>query len=46
MDDGAADYPESRGLYATPVLRVGEQTLIGFEPAQVDALLALASDER
>ena len=45
MDEEAADYLESRGLYTTPVLRVGEEILIGFEPAQVDALLGLASED-
>ncbi len=44
MDAAAADYLESRGLYTTPVLRVGEEILSGFEPAQVDALLGLASE--
>ena len=42
MDEEAADYLESRGLFTTPVLRVGEETLTGFQRAEVDALLGLA----
>ena len=45
MDEDAADYLESRGVYTTPVLRVGEEILTGFEPAQVDALLGLALED-
>jgi glutaredoxin-like protein NrdH len=44
MDEAAAVYLESRGLYTTPVLRVGEELLAGFQPAQVDALLGLTSE--
>jgi glutaredoxin len=46
MDEEAADYLEGRGLYTTPVLRVGEEILTGFQPAQVDALLGLSSEGR
>jgi glutaredoxin len=45
MDEEAADYLESRGLFTTPVLRVGEETLAGFQRAQVDALLGLALED-
>ena len=45
MDEEAADYLESRGLYTTPVLRVGEETLAGFQRAQVDALLGLTLED-
>jgi hypothetical protein len=45
MDEEAADYLESRGLFTTPVLRVGEETLTGFQRAQVDALLGLALED-
>ena len=41
-DEESADYLESRGIYATPVLRVGDVLLIGFEPEKVDRLLGLA----
>lgn len=44
MDEEAADYLESRGLYTTPVLRIGEEFLSGFEPAKVDALLGLEKE--
>jgi hypothetical protein len=40
-DDAAADFLEARGIYATPVLRVGDELLIGFEPAKIDRLLGL-----
>ena len=45
MDEGAAEYLESRGLFTTPVLRVGEETLAGFQRAQVDALLGLPLED-
>jgi hypothetical protein len=38
-DDAAAEFLESRGIYATPVLAVGDELLIGFEPGKVDRLL-------
>jgi len=41
-DEESAEYLESRGIYATPVLRVGDALLIGFEPEKVDRLLGLA----
>ena len=42
-DDEAAAFLESRGIYATPVLRVGDQLLVGFQPDRIDRLLGLAS---
>ncbi len=41
-DADAADFLESRGIYATPVLRVDDELLIGFQPVKVDRLLGLA----
>jgi hypothetical protein len=41
-DEVAAEFLESRGIYATPVLRVGDQLLVGFQPDKVDRLLGLA----
>jgi hypothetical protein len=41
LDDAAADFLESRGIYATPVLRVGDELLIGFAPEKIDRLLGL-----
>ena len=38
-DDEAAAYLESRGIYATPVLRGGDELLVGFQPDKVDRLL-------
>jgi hypothetical protein len=38
-DEAAAEFLESRGIYATPVLQVGEALLIGFQPEKVDRLL-------
>ncbi len=40
-DEAAADFLESRGIYATPVLRVDDELLIGFQPGNVDRLLGL-----
>jgi len=41
-DEEAAEFLESRGIYATPVLRVGDTLLVGFQPEKVDRLLGLA----
>lgn len=41
-DDEAADFLESRGIYATPVLQVGDELLVGFQPDRIDRLLGLA----
>jgi hypothetical protein len=38
-DQAAADFLESRGIYATPVLQVGDALLVGFDPGKVDRLL-------
>ncbi|HEX9821775.1 MAG TPA: glutaredoxin domain-containing protein [Methylomirabilota bacterium] len=40
-DEAAADFLESRGVYATPVLQVDGQLLVGFQPEKVDRLLGL-----
>jgi arsenate reductase-like glutaredoxin family protein len=40
-DDEAADFLESRGIYATPVLQVDDELLVGFQPEKVDRLLGL-----
>jgi hypothetical protein len=40
-DDDAAEFLESRGIYATPVLQVDDALLVGFEPTRVDRLLGL-----
>ena len=41
-DDDAAAFLEARGVYATPVLAVGDTLIVGFEKARIDALLGLA----
>jgi hypothetical protein len=41
-DEAAADFLESRGIYATPVLQVGDQRLVGFQPERIDRLLGIA----
>ena len=38
-DEAAADFLESRGIYATPVLQVGGELLVGFQPEKIDRLL-------
>lgn len=40
-DDEAAGFLESRGIYATPVLRVDDELLIGFQRDRIDRLLGL-----
>jgi arsenate reductase-like glutaredoxin family protein len=40
-DDEAAEFLESRGIYATPVLQVDDELLVGFTPEKVDRLLGL-----
>ena len=40
-DAAAAEFLESRGIYATPVLAVDGELLIGFQPDKVDRLLGL-----
>ncbi len=40
-DDEAADFLESRGIYATPVLQVDDELLVGFQPEKIDRLLGL-----
>jgi hypothetical protein len=41
-DDAAAEFLEGRGIYATPVLQVGDELLVGFQPEKVDRLLGIA----
>jgi hypothetical protein len=40
-DDDAAEFLEARGIYATPVLRVDDELLIGFQPDKIDRLLGI-----
>jgi hypothetical protein len=40
-DEAAADFLESRGIYATPVLQVGEALLVGFQPERIDRALGI-----
>lgn len=40
-DEAAAEYLESRGIYATPVLEVDGELLVGFQPERIDRLLGL-----
>jgi arsenate reductase-like glutaredoxin family protein len=40
-DDEAAEFLEARGIYATPVLQVDGELLVGFEPEKIDRLLGL-----
>jgi hypothetical protein len=44
-DEAAAEFLESRGIYATPVLQVGDVLLIGFQPEKIDRLLGLGQTE-
>jgi glutaredoxin len=38
-DDEAAEFLESRGIYATPVLQCGGEFVIGFQRDKIDRLL-------
>ena len=38
-DEEAADFLESRGIYATPVLQVDGEFLVGFQPEKIDRLV-------
>jgi hypothetical protein len=40
-DEAAADYLESRGVYATPVLEVDGELVVGFAPERIDRLLGI-----
>jgi hypothetical protein len=40
-DQAAADYLESRGVYATPVLEVNGELLVGYQPERIDRALGL-----
>jgi 2-hydroxychromene-2-carboxylate isomerase len=41
VDDDAAAFLEARGVFATPVLAVGDSLVVGFDRARIDALLGL-----
>jgi glutaredoxin-like protein NrdH len=40
MDEEAGAFLESRGIRSTPVLSVGGEFLVGFDPMRIDQLLA------
>ncbi len=40
-DETAAEFLESRGIFATPVLSVDGTLVVGFKKERVDALLGL-----
>jgi len=44
MDETAALYLESRNVRTTPVLRVGDELVVGFAREQVDVLLGLRTE--
>jgi hypothetical protein len=45
VDEEAADFLDDRGIGTTPVLRRGDQVVVGFQPGEVDALLGLSTEE-
>jgi glutaredoxin-like protein NrdH len=45
VDEEAADFLDGRGIGTTPVLRRGDQVVVGFQPGEVDALLGLSTEE-
>ncbi len=40
-DEAAAEFLESRGIYATPVLSVDGELVIGFQKLRIDTLLGI-----
>lgn len=42
MDEDAAEFLESNGIRSTPVLTVGDEVIVGFDPERVDEVLAAA----
>jgi glutaredoxin 3 len=45
MDEEAGAFLERRGIRTMPVLSIGEELVVGFDPARIDALLAEAEKE-
>ncbi len=45
MDEEAGAFLERRGIRTMPVLSVGGDLVVGFDPAQIDELLARAEEE-
>lgn len=45
VDQDAADFLESRDIYATPVVSIDGDLIMGFQRDRIDALLGLATDE-
>jgi hypothetical protein len=41
-DQDAADFLESRGIFATPVVSIDGELIVGFRRERIDALLGLA----
>jgi len=41
-DEAAAEFLESRNIYATPVLAVDDTLVVGFQKDRIDALLGIA----
>jgi hypothetical protein len=42
VDQEAADFLESRGIFATPVTSIDGELVVGFRRERIDALLGLA----
>lgn len=41
-DEAAAEFLESRNIYATPVLSIDGTLVVGFRKDRIDALLGIA----
>jgi hypothetical protein len=41
-DQDAADFLEERNIFATPVVSIDGELVVGFQRARIDALLARA----
>jgi hypothetical protein len=44
VDQDAADFLESRDIYATPVVSIDGELIIGFQRERIAALLGLVAD--
>jgi hypothetical protein len=44
-DQDAADFLESRDIYATPVVSIDGELIVGFQRARIDALLGLSAND-
>ena len=44
VDQDAADFLESRDIFATPVVSIDGELIVGFQRERIDALLRIGGD--